>query len=330
MIVRVRLGTFYSVSLLFALSGCTAEIDEDGTPPPRAEEEATSGGAPSEDGSSFGATGGSSFGGNPSGGSGGTMLINEPTDGVGGASLPASGGADSGGTGGSAIEAETGCEAGAYLVCEDFESATIDTEQWDIQGTQAELSLEHAAGGSQALKLTFTPGSTSPHLRLKEIPEQLRSHLFGRVYVWSAEPYPAVRYPGDNYDTQQHVEFFRARSNAPTDYMGYAAGVVGQMRLTSPNDSFVGLGDFVAKKSMCLEWEFDANRRYAQGFLTVDGTSTGQESPPEGSSNWQLPEGATTFTEMLLGLVVITSTTPAMHVWIDEFALDTERIGCDP
>jgi hypothetical protein len=232
---------------------------------------------------------------------------------------------------GGGVGSETsGCAGHDYVVCEDFEGSSINPDRWEVSGSSLELSTEHAVSGKQSLKLVFAKGTDSPVLHLKQFPDVLRKHLFGRVYVWSEEPYPGVQYPGDNYVTQQHVEFFRARSSEPNDYMGFAAGVVGQMRLTSPNDSYVGLGEFVQQKSMCLEWEFDPEHTYAQGFVTVDGAVSGGESPSGGSSDWQLPGGSIELSESQLGLVVITNTTPDMHVWLDEFVLDTERVGCPP
>lgn len=276
-------------------------------------------------GASTGTTGGLGTGGGASGGA--ASGVEKPLL-TGGSASGGTGASTGGSTGAQASTDGWGCKGHDYVVCDDFESLSLDESLWEVESGSVELSSEHAAGGKQSLKVVYDQGKAAPVLRLKTVPSSIREHLFGRVVVWSEEPYPGVQYPGDNYVTQQHVEFFRARSSEPNDYMGYGAGVVGQMRLTSPNDSDVGVGDFVAKKAMCFEWEFDPVRRYAQGFLSVDGVSSGAESPAAGSSDWQLPGGATELTLLQLGIVVITNTTPDMHVWLDEFVLDTKRVGC--
>ncbi len=297
-------------------------------------------GAPAVAGNSAGGTvgvGGS--GGAPSTAttSAGTTSQSGPGGGGAGSSATAGSGGSAGivGAGGTGAVAASGalvfgpsqCAGSGFLLCEDFEGASIDSQRWQVENGAPHIGSAHAARGTHALELSFKAGQASQVLKLSKLPEQLKQHLFGRLYVWSQEETPIFRNPGDNYDTFQHVEFFRAKSPAQNDYMGFSTGVVGAMRLTSPNDHAVDAGHFSAGKWMCVEWEFDPKQKFARGWLNDGGVESSGKTNL-GDPNWALPAGDS-FDSAYLGLVVITRTTPDMHVWIDELALGTERIGCN-
>jgi len=282
-----------------------------------------------------GATGGLAGG---SGGAGGTVGL----AGRGGGSVGGAGGlAGTVGTGGAAgwpLGGSSLCAGAPYVVCEDFEATAAGATpagDWTLPGSNygtgtIAVAADVAARGSHALKVTIPAGGSSVerYLQRRNITALASGH-FGRLFFRIQGP-----------TTTAFVHWDLILGAGP--YMGQTRrvrwGVTGTgVGATSSSWAWIynieqgdtGVEARTAHPTldswMCVEWQWDAaNQRirfYFNGTeaqaLHVDGTL------PNGTA-LQVP----TFSTLSFGLAKYQSTTADLVFWIDEIALDTQRIGC--
>ncbi len=205
------------------------------------------------------------------------------------------------------------------MVCDGFEGNEIDNKLWNAPKSGAQISTDKPARGKGSLKLDSTGGSAT--LNLKSFPAALKEHFFGRLFLWSQDPKPT--FGGQGFFA--HVEFFRATRSM--EYIGYALGVVGDLRITSPSDDALSIHSFDTMKWACVEWEFDAKAHKVVAWWNDGKKEVMVDNSKKAPGRWSFANG-TTFETAQLGIIPVTSGSTPLHVWIDEFAMDAQRIGC--
>lgn len=308
------------------------------------------------------ATGGQTGGaGTPgSGGSAGAGLSAPGSGGLGaggssgGSGAGGRGGASSGGMAGgaggtSSAGGTTGCSG---LLCEDFESGSVDATKWDqvAKGGTLTIQQQRAAHGKYAAQLHAQSGASDDWalLVVKNVPAALKgTTTFGRAYVYLAPETTA----------SIHIQFAFAGHNgtgsatgpAPFSKLRYmeVASHSGTWQLgfdlldVSPLVEEVSYSktSLPTSKWACLEWQFDDRPDAVTTWIdgtkvgTFDNTNVSYASPgpvpKPGSPLW---DG--TSTDLIGGFDTFGfgfhdwHPQKAFDVYYDDLVLDAKRVGC--
>lgn len=299
-------------------------------------------GGASETGGSTGAAGssGSGSGGTGSGGAsgragdGGRGGAGTATGGAGGA--PADGGA-------------AGCSG---LVCEDFESGSLDAAKWDqvAKGGIVMIEQQRVAHGKYAVQLHAPSGASDDWalLVVKEVPAALKgTTTFGRAYVYLAPETTA----------SIHIQFAFAGHNGSGSATGPAPfSKLRYMEVATHSGTWqlgfdlLDLSPLVEEVSYsktalptnkwaCLEWQFDDRPDAVTAWIdgaqvgTFDNTNVAYASPgpvpKPGSPLWN-----GTSTDLIGGFDTFGfgfhdwHPQKAFDVYYDDVVLDSKRVGC--
>jgi hypothetical protein len=289
-----------------------------------------------------GGQGGSAAG---AGGSGGTAGVQggaggQPAGGRGGDSSTIDGGA--GGAGG------TGSCPG--LLCEDFESGSIDAAKWDTSSKGGTLAVQtqQVAHGKYALHLQGLGSGSDDWATLfaKNVPAALKSATtFGRASMYFSAAVSA----------SLHIQFSFAGSNgtgsgtgpAPVTKLRYleVGSYNGQWQLSmdmhdvTPNieDSAYAGSNIPTNKWVCVEWELEDQPERIT--LWVGGTQAGVfDNMHINYSSDGTKSGGTFYQGKNNGLIGVFDTfgigfhdwhpAKVFDVYYDDVVLDTKRIGC--
>jgi hypothetical protein len=292
-----------------------------------------------------GASGGSS-GSNASGGSGGTGGSSGDQGGEGG-EAPGTGGM--GGTGGSSgMGGTAGMGEGGdngffgdsrcssdFLFCEDFEASSIDTDRWQSQmsGPAPALDTTRAARGMRSVH--FSTEDNGLCLLTTDDPFPVANNrYYGRLFVWfdSMPTAPewahwSIAYSqSDSEDTEIRVggqyDNTINRFGVGTDH-----GPTGDWTILDEDP-----GDPVPVRTwVCVEWLHDGQANVTD--LWWDGVprpslhTTATDHGGSSSEEYLIPP----IDSLVIGWWLYQAGTTPDHfdVWIDEVAIDDERIGCE-
>lgn len=304
----------------------------------------TGGGGAAGDGS--GGTGGTNVGG--SGGSGGSRA----TGGSGGTGGSATGGSSGAvGTGGSAGAALDGgaaeggavreagavsCAAGNYAICEDFESTAVGAipAGWTKHGGTAVVAADQAARGTHALKIS---PQESGERRIYTSAAKLGPAHWGRAFYRVQTPAPV----SCDTNTVLHTTFVALEGKGPDignaeyrvlDTVENHQGMHQYLYNVQPQGAEFGTGGQYKwqfdGKWHCTEWHVDStNQSY---HFYVDGVEDTGVAINNGAGKLAGSEIPTSFTDLRIGMYNYQKAcAPYMTAWIDEVALDTNRIGCE-
>ena len=231
------------------------------------------------------------------------------------------------------------CAGAAYVVCEDFESTAdgaTPTGDWSLPTTNygtgtIAVASDFAARGSRALKVTIpSTGGTSAekYLQRRNITALANGH-FGRIFFRIQGP-----------TTTAFVHWDLILGAGP--YMGSNRrirwGVTGTAVGTTNNNWAwiynIEQGDTGVEARtvhptlntwMCVEWQWDAaNQRIRFYFNDAEATALHVDTTLPNGTALQVP----TFSTLSFGLAKYQTTNADLVFWIDEIALDTQRIGC--
>jgi hypothetical protein len=300
----------------------------------------TAGAAGGAAGSAAG-SGGGAAGAAGRGGAGGAAGGGAGRGGTGGAAGGAAGRGGAGGTGGVPGGAGLGggslCTAGRYLLCEGFEGPVGNTPPtgWTRQGN-ATIADDQAARGAHALKLTpvadrgygfFNYGNS----------EAFPAAHWGRVFYRVQTPPPdafvhasIAAYQGDGPgigpSTFRVVDTVKMAAPTSTHQFLYNVQITGSSEFAKQgpyNWMFDGTWH-------CAEWFVDgANQAYQFYF---DGAEVTQMRLMNGAGNYGSGSNRThlpmTFTDFRVGFITYQNAPPGFTAWVDEVAIDTNRIGC--
>jgi hypothetical protein len=326
------------------------------------------GGSGGSGASATGGDGGSSAGsgatgGAVSGGSGGESAASSGgSGGVSGSAGSASGAGGRGGTGGAGGKAGSGGTAGgggkagggsggsggfstnrdeffgtsrcssAFDLCDDFEATSLNTTRWRVQGTAPTIDSTRAARGTRSVHFRTTDNGLSL-IHATSIFPAANNTYWGRLFVWfDAMPtapmwahWTIVGAVGSGTDAEVRLggqwDGDSNRFGVGTDH-----GETGDWTNLDEDP-----GDPVPVDSwVCIEWlhkgDTDETRFFWDGVEHASLYTSSTEHGGPQTEDYVLPQ----FEDVFVGwwLYQAGTTPPAFDVWIDEVALDGERIGC--
>ena len=288
------------------------------------------GGGASGRGGAGGAAGGASGrgGGGAGGGSGG--------GGAGGRGGSAGGAA--GTNGGAGIGGGSLCTAGRYLLCEGFEGVNVGNNTpsgWSRTGN-ATVADDQAARGAHALKLTPAADKGYGFYTFGNAESFPAAH-WGRVFYRVQTPPPdafvhasIAAYQGDGPEigasTFRVVDTVKMAAPTSTHQFLYNVQITGGSEFSKQgpyNWMFDGAWH-------CAEWFVDgANQAYQFYF---DGAEVTQMRIMNGAGNYGSGSNKTNlpmmFNDFRVGWTTYQTAPPGFTAWIDEVAIDAQRIGC--
>lgn len=304
---------FVLVSILVSLNSCSEDTTDDARGAPGG-----TGGKQEGAGGSAATTGGQSGAPDAPGGMGGT------------GSMAAAG---SGGT----STAAKGCEGKSYLICEDFEADELDSipEGWTKHGGPVGIADDAAMSGQQSLKL----GAIDVwERRIYRDASVLGSSHWGRLFYRVKHPVPdafvhstlvALVGVGPNIgaaeyrvvDTVKRAHDFEVVEQRNKHQFLYNVQIQGGPEF---GEGTHYLWTF-EEEWHCAEWHLDSsNQSYALYLDRIEVLSF-----ERGAGNYADAEIPDSFSELRVGWINYQNAPPGFTAWIDDIALDDERIGCD-
>jgi hypothetical protein len=230
------------------------------------------------------------------------------------------------------------CAQANVQLCEDFESGTLDTTTWTVNGDTPVIDGVHAARGSKALHITKS-GNGESYLRETKTFPATNNTYFGRIFAYFDQ------IPTTAGMTYAHWTFVAASGT----------GVEGEIRLsgqlsnglnhfgvgTDSGNSDGGTGDWTNSdddptgsplpvptgKWICIEWmhKGDTNETRFYWDATEHPSLYTSATLHGGNTNaYDLPD----FTNVWVGWQEYQTSTEPFEMWVDEIAIDKERIGC--
>ena len=238
------------------------------------------------------------------------------------------------------------CGAANVQLCEDFESGAVNASIWSYVGTHAIVDTAEAARGTRALHVTVNGNGASMISEKQTFPEPNNTY-WGRIFVYfkSLPDY----LPNDAGLSYAHWTFA----------YGSGTGTSGQIRLsgqlqktgaayvnhfgvgTDDRVDEAGTGDWTtsdddpdgsalavpAASWTCIEWLHSGATNETRFFwdATEHPSLHTTESIHGGNTNpYILPQ----FDTVAIGWQEYQTTTEPFEMWVDEIAIDTNRIGC--
>ena len=288
------------------------------------------GGGASGRGGAGGAAGGASGrgGGGAGGGSGG--------GGAGGRGGSAGGAA--GTNGGAGIGGGSLCTAGRYLLCEGFEGVNVGNNTpsgWSRTGN-ATVADDQAARGAHALKLTPAADKGYGFYTFGNAESFPAAH-WGRVFYRVQTPPP---------DAFVHASIAAYGGDGP-EIGASTFRVVDTVKMAAPTSTHQFLfnvqitGDREFGKGSPYNWSFDGNWHCVEWFVDganqayqfyYEGTEVTQIRIQNGAGNYGSGSNEThlpmMFNDFRVGWTTYQTAPPGFTAWVDEVAIDSQRIGC--
>jgi len=327
-----------------ALLACTGsdEISEGGAGGRGGSEVGGAGGdagAPNDGGGTAGqggAVGTAGTGSGGAGGAGGAGPSGGGTSGGGGASgstgvsdaAADSRDAGSTGTGDGGIGGTSLCAMGRYLVCENFEStAEGGVPAGFTKHGNASVTASQAARGTHSLKMA---AASSGERRIYADAQNLGSGHWGRIFYRVDLPVPTVFVhstlvalygmgPVHGNEEVRVVDTVKD-ANGKHQFLYNVQPNGAEFAKGSPYDwSFDG-------NWHCAEWHIDAPTQHYSFYY--DGAEVTSITIDNGAGNYDGSDIPSVFTELRIGWNNYQSAPPGFVAYIDEVALDVNRIGC--
>ena len=244
---------------------------------------------------------------------------------------------------------ESRCADAGVQLCEDFESGILDASTWTYVGTHPTIDgLQHARG-SKALHVLITGKGASMIKETQTFPET-GDVYWGRVFVYFHQlPHEIAADGGMPYS---HWTFA----------YGAGTGNPGQIRVSgqlqkiggkyinlfgvgtddgAPIPSDAGTGDWTISDNdptggpmtvptdswQCIEWLHDGTNQVTRFFWNdVEHPSLMTTATKHGGNpvDYVMPE----FNQVVIGWQEYQSSVETFEMWVDEVAIDSNRIGC--
>jgi hypothetical protein len=240
------------------------------------------------------------------------------------------------------------CATAGVQLCDGFETGTLDTTTWTSVGTPAIVDGIEAARGTKALHVTVIGNGASLIKETKTFPESGNTY-WGRLFVYFKSLPEWL--PNDAGTSYAHWTFAYA--------MGTGITAAGQIRLSGQlqakgatylNHFGVGTDDRVDEAGTgdwtnsdddpdgspapvpmgswaCIEWLHSGATNETRFFWdAVEHPSLYTSASVHGgnSNPYILPQ----FDAVSMGWQEYQASTETFELWIDEVAIDHERIGC--
>lgn len=310
---------------LALIHACTANV----LPPGDGGKDAGQAGSPGSASGVGGATAGSGAGGR---GTGGSTGVGGATD-AGARDATASGGAtgatDGGSAGGGAgIGGPSQCAPGRYLVCEDFEATAVGAipSGWTKHGNAA-VAADQAARGTHSLKIQ---AADSGERRIYADATTLGSGHWGRVFYRVQLPVPTVFVHSTIVAFQGVGPVSGNEEVRVVDTVKAADGTHQFLYNVQPSGNEFGKGSAYSWRFdgawHCAEWHID-NPTQSYHFY-YDGAEVTQIAINNGAGRFAGSDIPPIFSQVHVGWNNYQAAPPGFVAWIDEIAMDTNRIGC--
>jgi hypothetical protein len=216
------------------------------------------------------------------------------------------------------------------LLCEDFEAATVGAAPagWSTHGMAA-VAEDQANSGKRSLKVS--PADNGER-RIYHPTSMIGAAHWGRVYYRVQLPVPdafvhstIVAFSGNGPDIGT-AEYRVVDTVKDQKTGGFAGGKHQFLYNVQPNGNEFGAGsDYnytFEDKWHCAEWHVDANAQSVEVYY--DSTKVELKTDNSYPGN-KLPMS---FSEVRLGWNNYQSAPPGFTAWIDDFAVDDQRVGC--
>jgi hypothetical protein len=262
---------------------------------------------------------------------------------------PSADAADGGGDGGRDFSTDRAkffgasrCATASVQLCEDFETGTLNKAIWTVSGTQPVIDGIQHARGTHALHITQSGNGLSYIKEAMTFPEP-KDTYFGRVFVYF-QSLPTETLPAPPGITYAHWTIVAASGTVIPGEIRVSGQLQNKINLFgvgTDNRTDGGTGDWTnsdkdpnnspnpvpLQQWICLEWMHKGDTNETQFWW--DATlhpSLSTSSSVHGGNNvpFILPQ----FTNVWLGWQEYQTTTEPFELWIDEIAIDTQRIGC--
>jgi hypothetical protein len=220
----------------------------------------------------------------------------------------------------------------AFDLCEDFERTSLDTSRWRVQGPTPTIDSTRAARGMRSVHFQTTDNGLSL-LHTTSIFPVTDNTYWGRLFVyfdtmptapmWAHWSIAAAVGSGNDAEIRVGGQYdgTKNRFGVGTDH-----GPTGDWTMLDEDP-----GDPVPVDTwICIEWLHKGDTNETRFFWDgVEHSSLRTTATTHGGSDgeeYELPE----FESVYVGwwLYQEGTTPPEFDVWIDEVALDSERIGC--
>jgi hypothetical protein len=276
-----------------------------------------------------GATPAGRSGGNGGAGAGGAR------GGAGGSSAAGSGGASGSGT--QAFFGASRCTS-SFLLCDGFENAALDKSVWQTKFGAPAVDSTRAARGSHSLHLSTTATGSSG-IEVTKIFPTANNDYYGRLFVYfdalpsrpQWAPWTIVGATGSAVAGEIRVGGqFDGKINRFG--VGTDRGPTGDWTNLDA-DAQAGSTQIREDQWLCVEWQHDGatdqSRFYLDGVEHPSlGTTRDVKHDGNSSVKYDLPDMSAVWVGFWNYDQGKTVTPNHFDVWIDEVALDDERIGC--
>jgi hypothetical protein len=256
------------------------------------------------------------------------------TGGTGGSSTSSAGGSGSGGA-----PAQGACPPGKYILCEDFDGTDVGgiPQGWVKHGDPVAVTGDQAVSGAHSLEL----GPIEVwERRIYHDGSGLGSGHWGRIRYKVQLPVPdafvhstLVALYGEGPTTG--IQEVRVVDTVKEDVDGWNDDGNGShfqyLYNVQPNGPEFGKGsdyDWMFDDQWhCAEWHIDGPTQSYDFY--IDGLHVDQISIANGAGNYEGSEIPDAFSEVRIGWINYQQAPPGFTAWIDDVALDDERIGCE-
>jgi hypothetical protein len=236
--------------------------------------------------------------------------------------------AGSGGTGDAGIGGPSLCTPGRYLICENFEATAEGAIPggWTKHGN-ASVAADQSARGAHSLKIT---AADNGERRIYTDGAKLGSGHWGRIFYRVEVPVPTVFVHSTmvalygmgpvNGNEEVRVVDTVKDANQKHQFLYNVQPSGAEFGKGSPyNWMFDG-------NWHCAEWHIDAPTQSYTFYY--DGAEVTSITINNGAGNYAGSDIPTAFTDVRVGWNNYQSAPPGFVAWIDEVALDVNRIGC--
>jgi hypothetical protein len=230
------------------------------------------------------------------------------------------------------------CSEAHLLLCEDFESGSLDTSTWNVVGDTPVVGTAEHARGSHALHITKSGNGPSYIKETKTFPVANDTY-FGRMFV------KFVKLPTTASMSYAHWTFAAASGTGATGEIRLSGQLQNGRNLfgvgTDTGQDPNGSGDWTNSDNdpsgnpmavptgswICIEWMHKGDTSETQFWwdATLHPSLDTSLTMHGGNSN---PYTLPMFTNVWVGWQEYQPSTEDFEMWVDEIGIDTARIGC--
>ncbi len=242
------------------------------------------------------------------------------------------------------------CAVAGVVLCEDFESGKLDSGTWKTGGTAPVIDELQAARGSKALHVSRTGNGNAQIHTGKPFPA-MNGRYWGRAFVYlNAMPHFSNEADSLNYSHWTIIAATggvvagevriggqlqkRFQNPAPLNFWGVGTDNRSQPEgsgdwTNADNDPMGAVKPVAEKEWSCVEWLGDYMTDETKFFLDgVEHPSLATTPTTKHGGNPDKPFLLPEFSSIWFGWAEYQATTQQFELWVDEIAIDHERIGC--